>query len=340
MSSRGCPFDCSFCEIITMWGRRVTYRSVSDFTRELKELVAATGIRDFSFIDDTFTINRRRVQEICSAIIADSINISWGCFSRVDTIDESLAAEMAAAGCRRIFFGVDTGSELLWRNINKNFSRRQVIEVLGGCVKHVDLIASYIWGYPEETYADFTETIDLAYTVSRLPKNGSYSHRVTTQLHFLSPTRATPIFATHSDKLKFSENVPLEITGGRPLSLLKDEDGGYEMCLSLIKSDPAMFASYYYYDSPDLEQKFASFKEALKICERALGSIALAKDRQSQLLRVQFELVTDIEREPTPDKKIAYLRLVEILASQEDQISSLPNLRLEDVSNESPLVYG
>ncbi|MEZ4383020.1 MAG: radical SAM protein [Nannocystaceae bacterium] len=279
VTSRGCPFNCSFCEIITMWGRTVEYRGAADVVAELAHLVEATGNHSVDFIDDTFTVHKRRVLELCAAIVDAGIDARWTCFSRADTITEEVAEAMAAAGCDTVFFGIDTGSELLWREISKRLSRAQVLDAVGATLRHTGVTASYIWGYPSESFADFVATIRLAYEVASLPRHG---HRLHTQLHFLSPTRATPIFAAHGDSLRFSADVRLEIFGS---SRLRDfaAEPDYDACVALIQSDPAMFAPFYFYETPQLAHKRALMDGSEAVRERLLGATVLCGDADAAL---------------------------------------------------------
>ncbi len=286
VTSRGCPFNCSFCEIITMWGRTVEYRSAADVVAELEHLVATTGNRDFDFIDDTFTVHKRRVFELCAAMVAAGIDARWTCFSRADTITEPVAEAMAAAGCETVFFGIDTGSELLWREISKKLSRAQVLGAVAATLRHTGVTASYIWGYPNESFADFVDTVRLAYEVARLPRCG---HRLYSQLHFLSPTRATPIYDEYGHTLTLSTDIRLELFGS---SRLRDFEGepDFDACLELIRSAPAMFAPFYHYRTPELGRKRALMEGSEAIRERILGATLLAGDADAAFDQVAGEL--------------------------------------------------
>ncbi|MBR1201043.1 B12-binding domain-containing radical SAM protein [Bradyrhizobium sp. AUGA SZCCT0158] len=329
VSSRGCPFDCSFCEIITMWGRKVSFRSVRDFIDELSSLVHQTGKRSISFIDDTFTLNKKRVLQICSALVEANLGVRWGCFSRVDTIDEDMMSKMSRAGCTAIFFGVDTGSELVWRSINKNLSREIVLERIGCCLSYTDVIASYIWGYPDEDFQDFVDTITLAYAVARLPREG---HRLSTQLHFLSPTKATPIFRKNRNALAFSETVPLEICGGRPLKSFLGQGGGYELCRTMIQGDIDLFASYHYYKSPSFERKLELIREGGRISEITLGSALLAADRNAAVATTLAELTREIDTLGNQDRAlslmVAFIRVSEMFSGPgvREMLQQVPRL--------------
>jgi radical SAM superfamily enzyme YgiQ (UPF0313 family) len=314
VTSRGCPFNCSFCEIITMWGRTVEYRGAADVVAELAHLVETTGNHSVDFIDDTFTVHKRRVLELCAAIVDAGIDARWTCFSRADTITEEVAEAMAAAGCDTVFFGIDTGSELLWREISKRLSRAQVLDAVGATLRHTGVTASYIWGYPSEGFDDFVATIRLAYEVASLPRHG---HRLHTQLHFLSPTRATPIFEAHGDSLRFSADVRLEIFGS---SRLRDfaAEPDYEACVALIRSDPAMFAPFYFYATPELARKRALMDGSEAIRERLLGAAILLGDADAAIdgLLGDLRARADDASDAGIRAMVEYVRLVSIASDR------------------------
>ncbi len=253
VGSRGCPFDCSFCEIITMWGRRVAYRSIADVIREVEVSTKLSRNARVDFIDDTFTINKARVLDLCREMETRTPAVRWSCFSRIDTLDGEMMEAMAAAGCRMVFFGIDTGSELMWKRINKRLSREKVLEVVGESLRYFNATASYIWGYPDESYDEFLETLALAGDVARLSEGRRYG--VQTQMHFLCPTRATPIYTDFGHTLRFDEDVPLDICGDRPLRSFSGEPG-YAECVARVRSDRALYAPYYHYPSEALDRKF------------------------------------------------------------------------------------
>ncbi len=259
VTSRGCPFDCSFCEIITMWGRSTGYRSIDCVLDELESMVRLAPGYTIDFLDDTFTLNKKRVLRICEEIVRRRLLFRWTCFSRIDTIDVEMMEAMARAGCYNVFFGIDTGSELMWKNTNKRLSKKKVLETSSKSLNFFDMTASFIWGYPDETFSDFEDTVDLAYEVACLPG----PRKVWTQLHFLSPTRATPIFEKHHKSLKFSEKIELEVIGAKLSRYSRKES--YQECVALIVSDDHLFSPFYYYDSPDLDRKLAVTLESEKL---------------------------------------------------------------------------
>ena len=127
MSSRGCPYRCSYCSTSRQWGRMIRHRSAKNVVDEI-EFVLKTysflgGIR---FFDDVFTMQKDRVIEICREILRRKLNFVWECEARANTIDQELVGEMRRAGCEFIDLGIESGSDRILRNIHKNITSNQM----------------------------------------------------------------------------------------------------------------------------------------------------------------------------------------------------------------------
>jgi anaerobic magnesium-protoporphyrin IX monomethyl ester cyclase len=119
ISSRGCPFNCAFCAVHVMWEGRVRYRSVKSVVDELKLLKEEYKITHFKFQDDTLTLSRKRVFEMCEAIAP--LHLQWMANARVDTVDIEMLAWMKEAGCTWVEFGIESASQQALDRINKGF---------------------------------------------------------------------------------------------------------------------------------------------------------------------------------------------------------------------------
>lgn len=165
MTSRGCPFNCSFCQPLAqrMFGKRVRYRSVRNVINEIKYLVDKYKAKYISFQDDTFTARKEWVKEFCKELNSLHLGIQWSAQSRVDTFDDELASAMRAAGCVCIFFGFESGSDNILKFIKKGITAEQSLAAARLCKKHKILIlADYMIGIPTETDADIEQTLELA----------------------------------------------------------------------------------------------------------------------------------------------------------------------------------
>lgn len=162
ITSRGCPFGCSFCATSTMMGMRWRARSAANVLAEVKQVVAE-GADTLWFYDDTFTMNKKRVEDICQGIIDLGLNIHFTCSIRVDTVDRELLALMQRAGCFMVFFGVESGNqETIDRVCGKRISLQQVRDVARWCDElGIRKNPGYIVGFPGETLEQARQTLDF-----------------------------------------------------------------------------------------------------------------------------------------------------------------------------------
>ena len=123
LATRGCPGRCTFCYRI--FGPRLRYRSGRKVAEEVRFLQQEYGIREVCFYDDTFTAARREVKAFCQAIQEMQLDLTWSCFSRIDTYDEETFRQMKQAGCHQVMVGVESGNPTILENIHKQHRRHQ-----------------------------------------------------------------------------------------------------------------------------------------------------------------------------------------------------------------------
>lgn len=159
-TSRGCPFNCSFCNNKYVWGRNYRVMSGNRIVNELEFLITNYGTKGVFFREDHFTLNKRRVYEFCSEIEKRNLTIQWGCESRVDALDEDLIRTIKKAGCESIWFGVESGSPGVLKMLNKNIDLEQEEFVFKLCKKHkIQVGASVMIGIPGQTMEENYETL-------------------------------------------------------------------------------------------------------------------------------------------------------------------------------------
>ncbi len=167
-SSRGCAWNCSFCGSPEFWGRKIRWRSPEKFVEEL-ELLFRKGVTFFYFSDDTFTIDPKRVMEICKRIIEKNLKIAWYAISRVDHVDEEMLYWMRRAGCIQISYGVESGSEKIRKALGKPVKTEQIKRAFALTMRYGILSRAYfIYGSPGETWETIQETIDLMEAIKPL----------------------------------------------------------------------------------------------------------------------------------------------------------------------------
>lgn len=162
LATRGCPGRCTYC-FGSFLGGRVRMHSVGYLIGIIKMLQKDYGIKQIMFYDDTFTTYRNKVKEFCQTIIDQKIDISWVCFSRVDTIDEETLRLMKKAGCHQIMYGIESGSEVILKNINKRIDREKAKAAVKMTKKvGIECRCTFMLGNQGETEETIMQTIKFA----------------------------------------------------------------------------------------------------------------------------------------------------------------------------------
>ena len=160
---RGCPYNCTFCETNHLWGQKCRAFSPTRVVEEINHLVNNYGTRGIYFIGDNFTIHKRRTSEICNLIKRNKLDIEWVCDTRVDLISRKLLEVMKDAGCRTIWFGVESGSPHILKKIKKDITLQQVVHAFKLCKEvGIRIACSFILGIPGETFNDMKATFRFA----------------------------------------------------------------------------------------------------------------------------------------------------------------------------------
>jgi radical SAM superfamily enzyme YgiQ (UPF0313 family) len=167
--SRGCPGNCNFCGSPGFWGKgNVRFHSVKWFVDQIETLYKK-GITHFYISDDTFTMDKKRVIEICKKIIAKKINITFAAISRVDFINEDILFFMRKAGCIQISFGVESGALKIRENLGKPVTRDKIVKTFRMTSSYGILPRAYfIYGSPRENMETIEETCDLILEIKPL----------------------------------------------------------------------------------------------------------------------------------------------------------------------------
>ena len=193
ITTRGCPMQCSFCSSAAMHGKTIRERSVENIVDEIEYLKTNYDIDTIAFMDDTFTLKKRKVMAICDEILKRNIEIMWGCTSRVDTLDEKLLKKMKEAGCITIFIGVESADQQQLDNMCKNTTIAKIENAFKIAHKlKIRTIASVALGMPGDTKEIMNKTVKFVHKLK--PNYAIYS-------------LATPYPGTRFYKEAFEKNL-------------------------------------------------------------------------------------------------------------------------------------
>ncbi|MEG3637896.1 B12-binding domain-containing radical SAM protein [Magnetococcus sp. PR-3] len=163
LTTRGCPFKCTFCAATEVMGRTMRFRSVPDVIEELKRY-RDQGYDSLMFYDDIFTIRKRHVFELCEAMAQNHLKFKWTCFTRTNAVnDRDMLAAMRQTGCYLITFGCETAHDktlaLMKKGLTQEDNVRGIENVHQAGIKS---LSSFMIGLPNETAEDIQRTIDFA----------------------------------------------------------------------------------------------------------------------------------------------------------------------------------
>jgi anaerobic magnesium-protoporphyrin IX monomethyl ester cyclase len=163
LTSRGCPFNCSFCASRIVSGKRYRMHSAEYVLEEMEILKKDYGVRQLLITDDTFTINHERLEKICKGMIEKRLNLKWFCFSQVTAVNKEVLNLMKKAGCYNIGFGVESSSPEILKQMGKPIKPERALEAVKLANKAgLKTQAFYIFGMPGETKEQMEDTIRFA----------------------------------------------------------------------------------------------------------------------------------------------------------------------------------
>ena len=165
-AGKGCPYGCTYCNVART---KYSGKTAEQIIKELKYLKQIAKVKYIWFFDEIFTINRKRVIQICRAIIKEKLKIKWFCDSRVDLVDQELLKIMKKGGCIGISYGVESGSQKILNLMKKNITIQQAKNALFWTRKaHIPIQLNLILGYEGENKKTIKQT--EAFIRSTLPE--------------------------------------------------------------------------------------------------------------------------------------------------------------------------
>lgn len=165
VSSRGCPYRCTFCSSSRLSGKKWRGRSAENVIEEVELLRKKYKVNEIEFLDDLFSYDSRRVKNICDMMETHAATLRWTCSVRADLLSRNprMAQWLKRGGCHMVYMGVESGSQRILDLMRKGVSLNQVWRA-NAIAKHAGLqrIFSFIFGYPTETRKEAESTIALA----------------------------------------------------------------------------------------------------------------------------------------------------------------------------------
>jgi radical SAM superfamily enzyme YgiQ (UPF0313 family) len=228
-AGRGCPFSCTFCTTSKFWGRRHRVKSAAFLVNEILGLSKRFGVTSFSMVHDLFTCRRSWVEEVCGRFIAAGSPVRFSISARADTLTPALLSQLAAAGCRDIYIGIESGSPRMQLVIRKRLDLESVRQVVAFTQQSgIRATASFMMGFPEEEREDLEPTLELFCL---------YKIQERAQLHLLALYPGIELVSDFRS-LQLDEHLP-----DGALNLHTSED------LEWVRARPELFLNYYHLET-------------------------------------------------------------------------------------------
>lgn len=229
LTSRGCPYECIFCSSPKIWGRKVRFRSPEKVVAEIEEVVRDFKTRTFRINDDTFTVNKKRVLEICDLLIEKNLGITWQCDTRVNLLTRDLCKRMKEAGCVQFNLGVESGNPEVLSFTKKGITLDQARNAIK-MTKDAGILALayFMIGFPDETCEQIQDTIafmeevkpDFSVFSIVTPYPGTELFDIARNMELLPRHLDWSTFFHHSSDMAFTKKISRE----RILALIKEID--------------------------------------------------------------------------------------------------------------------
>lgn len=161
-SARGCPYQCNYC--VKSYGTKLTMLSPENIILQLEKYIELFDIKSFRFIDDTFTAVPGRVIEFCKLMIDNGYDsIIWSCLSRPDTLNPEMLKWMKKAGCRRIYIGMESGSQEVLDFYNKNIDVKVSMDAIKNAKRlGFEIMGFFMVGAPNESNENVMQSVKFA----------------------------------------------------------------------------------------------------------------------------------------------------------------------------------
>jgi radical SAM superfamily enzyme YgiQ (UPF0313 family) len=244
---RGCPFKCEFCATAPFWNRKYRMKSIERIVKEMTLVRDQLDRSHVNFSHDIFTCNRSWTRDFCNYLIEHPIGMTWTCSTRTDISQPDILAKMSLAGCVEIYYGIESGSDLVQRQIQKDLDLDWAREIVRATANvGIRPITGFIVGYPFETRDTLGDTLRRFFEF--LEVGGVRAHLFT-----LCPFHESPLYRQHgADINRTAEyfDMPLTAEAGAAVEAMCSEH-------------PQIFSATRRYANPNVPESLVDASEEL-----------------------------------------------------------------------------
>jgi len=228
-AGRGCPFACTFCATAPFWEQRYRVKPVERIVEEIRYLYEEFNYDSFVLVHDLLTVNAKFMSAFSDSMLALRLPVEWMANSRTDIHLHGLLPKLKAAGCWKLFFGIESASARIQKEIDKHLEMDEVLTTIQDLTDHrISATTSFVIGFPTETSPELSTSIALGARLKLMGVETVQFHR----LRLFPPSglcRAGLSGEFDAESLKL-EYPFIEISGS-------DFDA--------IRSDPEFFSGYW-----------------------------------------------------------------------------------------------
>ncbi|MFH1545428.1 MAG: radical SAM protein [archaeon] len=248
MTSRGCRFNCTFCNNCAFWSHQITARSPDNVIEEIK-LIASKSKKCIRFNDDNFLFDRKRVLSICEKIKKEKLDVDCGFSANLNCMDSKLMKKLIGSGFITVLYGVESASDKILRRINKPFNFALADKVIKKSADQFKLtFISFIWGFPFESVEDLKKSVFYMNAYKYF-----FKERVSVHLSLLSPVPLSALYFEFKHLLRFSGKFIHYANNDTMLNECNQKTK--KEIMHLIKKFPLVFPDFYYYSHKGIYDK-------------------------------------------------------------------------------------
>ena len=245
ITSRGCPYPCTFCSVAPVWDHRSFHRSSASVVEEMRRLHEDGGAELILFQDEFFVSGPSRVLDFCGRLESSGMDLKWKAFGRVNLSNREMMTAMDRTGCVEIRFGIESGSDKVLALTKKGFTAEETYGVVSEACqifRRADLF--YVWGYPFETMDDFYQSVFQMISFRMM------GGRILPSMLCLLPQTAILRDYVRTEDLEFAPDLfPEYMITGHEVSRgahveLKDEHRGV---FDFVREHPDVFPGFFHY---------------------------------------------------------------------------------------------
>lgn len=251
-TSRGCPYNCEFCSVNIAVNGKLRIRELQNVFKEIDTVFLSSKSSYINIVDDNFGLNKSRFENFCETFKTEfSKNKFWSCYFRMDDFDEETIDLMSNSRCTGVFIGIENGNRKKLKQLRKYNDLEDILKRLYYASKEIDIVVSFIWGFPDESENELLKTFGLINEISSI-------ENIVIDLYQLAPLSGTKIKKIMLNDLVFDIDAVSGFVYPPYMPKLSNSE------INLIKSNKEIYSAFFHDGSTLFGNKYHMVKKYLK----------------------------------------------------------------------------